>query len=37
MRRNFTPLVYKFDGLSGRDVRAAEKRLENLLAEKLRR
>ena len=37
MKRNFTSLVYTVDGMSGRYVRAAEKRLTELLAEKWRR
>ena len=37
MRQDFTPFVYTVDGMTGRDVRAADKRLTKLLTEKWRR
>ena len=37
MRKDFTPLVYSVDGVAGREVRSAEKRLTSMLADKWKR
>ena len=37
MRKDSTPLVYTVEGMAGRDVRTADKRLAEPLAEKLQR